>query len=206
MLPMEALQKAQTRVKRQATDPVRAAFATRAMNAISRIMAEAEAGDLAESVSEDSDIEAVVRALGRVSEREALAELRLVPARIRGQKMRAELLAAAGGALTVSQAAEALHLSRQAVEKRRRTGSLLAVDAGRRGYLYPAWQFEDEKMLSCVSRVLKALKGHSPWSALRFFVNGNNRLGGQSPIKALRKGALEKVLGAASEYLEHGAV
>lgn len=206
VMPMKALQKAQTKVRKQAKDPLRAAFATRAMNAVSKIMAQAAPGDLIDSVSEESDLETLARALVIVSEEESIkAGHRLLPARIRGHQMRRELLAAEGGVISVTKVADILQISRQAVEKRRQSGSLLAVEAGRRGYLYPAWQFEDDRMLTSVPRVLAALKGHSPWSMLRFFVNGNHRLEGRSPIQALRKGELEKVLRAASVFLEHGA-
>jgi hypothetical protein len=114
-------------------------------------------------------------------------------------------LEASGGALSAEQTAEILGLSRQAVDKRRRQGRVIGLTQGRRGYAYPAWQFENGRTLPHLERVLDVLRGHDPWMQMAFFLNGNDRLHGKSPLEALRKGQIDSVLRAASGFGEHGA-
>jgi len=130
----------------------------------------------------------------------------LAKARLRGHLAMRELLNADGGALTASQMADVLGISRQAVDKRRKAGQLLAVALPRRGLLYPAWQItESGAPLGGLVEVLAELRGHDPWARARFFVTGNDRLGGNRPLDVLREGALEAVLEAARGFGEHGA-
>src|SRR5580692_6487713 len=93
----------------------------------------------------------------------------LVKARLRGAIAMRELLSDDGGALTGPQVAELLGISRQAVDKRRKAGQVLAVELPRRGLLYPAWQFEP-KVRPHVEAVLAALRAHDAWAQARFFV------------------------------------
>ena len=82
------------------------------------------------------------------------------------------------------------------------------LSTGRRGYLYPAWQFGPEGMLPGLARVLAAIRTPDPWAKLVFMVNPNDRLGGESPVEVLRRQGesdLGRVLEAASAYGEHGA-
>jgi hypothetical protein len=130
----------------------------------------------------------------------------LTVARLRGQVAMRELLNADGGALAASRVAELLGVSRQAVDKRRKAGQLLAVALPKRGLLYPAWQFtETGTTLAGLAEVLAALRRHDAWAQARFFVTGNDRLDGKRPLDGLREGALEPVLVAARAFGEHGA-
>jgi hypothetical protein len=150
------------------------------------------------------------RALGVLIER--LAE-RFLPtsdplalARLRGHLAMRELLNADGGALSASQVAELLGISRQAVDKRRKAGQLLAVALPKRGLLYPAWQFtEAGTPLAGLVEVLGVLRAHDAWAQARFFVTGSDRLDGGRPLDRLREGALDPVLAAARAFGEHGA-
>jgi hypothetical protein len=110
----------------------------------------------------------------------------------------------AGGTLSSEEAARALHLTRQAVEKRRRAGRLLALSLGRRGHRYPAFQF-GEGGLPGLERVLGALKDHDPWTQLAFFVTRQSDLDDQTAVVRLRAGDVETVLRAAGAVGEHGA-
>ena len=62
------------------------------------------------------------------------------------------------GTFTATQIGQALGISRQAVDKRRKHGSLIGLDLGRRGFAYPAWQVGPRGTLdglpapSCVER------------------------------------------------------
>jgi hypothetical protein len=114
------------------------------------------------------------------------------------------LLDAEGGAVGVQEVANLLGLSRQAVNKRRRNGTLLAVSLGRRGYLYPVWQFATGGVLPGLRGVLEDLKGHDSWMQLAFMLNPSPCLEGESPLAELRRGNIDAVRVAARSYGEHG--
>jgi hypothetical protein len=129
----------------------------------------------------------------------------LAKARLRGVIAMRELLRGDGGSLTAKEVAERLGISRQAVDKRRKAGQLLALEPPKRGLHYPAWQFVDDGTLPGFAWVLDALRDHDAWAQARFFVSGNARLGGRRPVDLLRKGSLEPVLSAARMMGVHGA-
>ena len=99
-----------------------------------------------------------------------------------------------------------LKLSRQAVDKRRAANQLLALTQGRSGYSYPSFQFEDGKTLDGLEEVLRNLSALDPWMQLRIFTSPHERLGGKTPVEALRGGRVNDVVGAASGYGEQGAM
>jgi hypothetical protein len=123
----------------------------------------------------------------------------------RGRDAKRELLAAEGGVLTGAQVADLLGLSRQAVDKRRRSGRLLGVETGRRGFAYPAWQFTDNGVLPGLEDVLQDLSDHDPWMQLIFMLSPDIWLDEQLPLHVLRCGQLERVRKAAQMLGEHGA-
>ena len=47
--------------------------------------------------------------------------------------------------------------------------------------------------------------GVDEWAQLRFFAGTNVRLGGRSPVEALKVGDIERVLAAARTFGQHGA-
>ncbi len=197
---------AAARALRSGEEPARAAFLARALNALARLTSQLDEQALGDAAGAPSDYEAVLRAL---EEPEALQALKaadpLAPARLRGLERRAWLLESEGGALTAETVASLLGISRQAVDKRRRTGHLIGVTLGRRGYGYPAWQFGPTGTLQGIEAVLDALRGHDPWMQLAFFLGPNLRLDGETPLEALRQGNVEGVLRAALAYGEQGA-
>jgi hypothetical protein len=140
---------------------------------------------------------------------EVIAELKaedpLAPARVRGLQERARLLSVEGGTWDADRVAEHLRLSRQAVNRRRQQGTLLAIHAGRHGFLYPAWQFTREGTIKGLELVLPVLREHDAWMQQIFMVNANERLGGETPVDALRGGRIQEVARAARAYGEHGA-
>jgi len=125
--------------------------------------------------------------------------------RLRGAIARRQLLEMEGGVLSPSSVAELLHISRQAVGHRRAGGKLLGIE-GPRGYLYPAWQFDGDRMLHGIEEIFDLLKDEDPWSKLIFFVRTNDAAGGKRPLGLLRKGKLEAVKRAAELYHVHAAV
>lgn len=95
-------------------------------------------------------------------------------------------------------------LSRATVDNRRRAGQLLALELGaKRGVRYPAWQCEllaDAACRASFERVLAALAGVAPTSAVRFFTQAAPALGGRTPLDALQAGEAASVLRAAKTW------
>lgn len=185
--------------------PLMQTLIVRSINAVIRFVALSEAAAV-NATTAPTDLGVLVRAL---SSNELLDDLKsvepLAPAFIRGIEARNKLLNENGGTLSAEEVANVLGLTRQAVEKRRNAGNLLAVTTGRHGYRYPAWQFTKSGVLPGLDDVLKALGSHDAWMQAAFFVGKNPRLGGATPIERLRSGQLREVLKAAEAYGEHGA-
>lgn len=128
----------------------------------------------------------------------------LLRARLRGVEQKRGILRAEGGAVSAEEAGELIGISRQAVDKARREGRLLAVNVGRT-WRYPLWQFVDGEVLRGLSQVLRALKTEGPWVRGAFFLDRNSRLGNESPLDLLRKSRVDEVVRAARAYGQHGA-
>jgi hypothetical protein len=186
--------------------PLQSALARRLLKAVLSAAAEADESVAAEAVSESSDALSVVRLL---EQPEILAHLSaidpLAPARLRGIAVRHALLEHAGGTLSSEEVAETLGLSRQAVDKRRRTDKLLALAFGRRGYRYPACQFVDGNVLTGLDRVLAELGDDDGWSRLAFLVSRRSDLDDESPLSRLEQNDIERVVQAARAAGDHGA-
>ena len=105
----------------------------------------------------------------------------------------------------MGQIAALIGISRQAVDKRRSQNQLIGLTQGKRGYAYPAFQFEAGKTLDGLKEILDALSAHDPWMQSIFFANGNDRLDGRTPLDALRQGLIEAVVRTAEAYGEQGA-
>jgi len=171
---------------------------SRAHERLLREVAEATAG-VSPSVVANADILPILI--------RRLAELRASPdplavARLRGIVAQEEL---AGDTLSAAEVATLLGISRQAVDKRRNEGKLLALEPAKRGNRYPAWQFEGRRVLDGLEEVLTAMEGHDAWTQARFMTAGNHRLGGKTPIARMKAGDLASVLRAATMLDVHGA-
>ena len=134
---------AAARVLRVTTEHTRRGGAVaRLLNAVAHLAEVSDDRSLIDASGARSDYEVLIQVLDRP---EVLAELRqydpLLPARLRGLRVRERLLAAEGGTYTAQEAATAMGISRQAVDNRRRRGRLIGLQLGRRGYAYPVWQF-----------------------------------------------------------------
>lgn len=164
--------------------------------------------DVTESMEETPSLtgSADHEALGRLLEHpDLLSELRsvdpLAPARVRGLAVKRRLLDMEGGSITSQQMATLLGISRQAVDKRRKRRTLIGLDLGRRGYVYPVWQVD----LPGLVEALAVLDELSPWAQAGFFLTPNAWLADRTPLAALRAGEKDSVLRAASLYGEPGA-
>jgi hypothetical protein len=162
------------------------------------------------ATSAPTDFAALVRALSSQDLLNKLLEdLKqaepLAPAFIRGIEAKRRLIEENGGVFTAEQVAQIIGISRQAVEKRRQSGKLVAVSTGRHGYLYPAWQFNESGTLAGLQDVLAVLEPHDEWMKTIFFVSKNPRLGDRTPVEMLKSGKLKQVLDTALVYGEHGS-
>jgi hypothetical protein len=155
-------------------------------------------------------LNALAELAGRLDDR-AMADAAGAPspfaaARLRGVSAAEELLAAEGGVLPVERVAALLMITRQAVDKRRRAGRLIALDTGRRGYAYPAWQFAPAGgLLPGLEATLAELVDEDGWMRAAFMLGPNTRLGGESPLALLRRGDVDAVRAVARSYGEQGA-
>lgn len=159
---------------------------------ILRILAENEVADLDDLIA----VLARPEALGDLRRRDPLA-----PARIRGVRAKRQLLEAEGGAVSGRELAQALGITRQAVDKRRLRNALIGIDLGKRGYAYPVWQVG----LAGLDTVLAELAEYDPWTQTLFMLSANPWLEGETPLAALRRGERDAVLAAARLYGEQTA-
>ena len=107
--------------------------------------------------------------------------------------------------LTAGEIGSTLGSTRQAVDNRRKRKTLIAVQLGKRGYRYPAWQFSGGQVLPGLDRILRVLGDLTPWMQMAFFLNDNAWLKNRRPLDLLRLGEIEPVLMAAQQYGEQSA-
>jgi len=199
----EWLEEVRLTVEREA--PILRTLLVRGIHAVLQFTALSESA-IAEATAAPTDLTVLLRALssGELLDDLVAAEP-LAPAFIRGIEASRRLIDEHGGALTASQVAEALGISRQMVDKRRRAGKLLAVTTGRHGYRYPVWQLDESGVVPALEDVLKVLAPHDEWMQVAFFVSKDPRLANRTPLDALKAGDSDAVLDAAAVYGEHGA-
>lgn len=117
----------------------------------------------------------------------------------------ADLLAKAGEALSLTQAAKRLGTTRQNLHKRISTGSAIGVMRGAE-FIVPSAQFtEGAKGLQIVPHLRDVLAPFrsaeaGPWTALQFLVEPDPALG-QPPLEALRAGDVKAAVAAARAFL-----
>lgn len=202
-----SLQQQAEQLLRHKRGSVDAVFLTRALRAFEALVRDLSRDALSAAASAPSDFEVVIQAIlaARQLMDPGAEQEPLAVARLRGQQARVALLNSEGGALSASEVAELLGISRQAVNKRRQAGQLLALPLGRHGYAYPVWQFSGGDVLPGIPATLDMLVDHDPWMLARFFLSANKRLDDTRPLDALRRGEVDAVLRAAAAYGEHGA-
>jgi hypothetical protein len=184
--------------------PVQQAFLTRATRGVEDLLRTLTLENMTHAISAPTDAGVLLEALEKKESLGVLTQDPLAEARLLGQRRLMQLLEAEGGPLGSDEVAERLRISRQAVVKRRNSGTLLGLEIGTR-FLYPSWQIDGSKTLRGLELVLKALQKQDEWRRLSFFVNKNIRLDGRSPLAVLRAGDVTSVVNAAEALLEHGA-
>jgi hypothetical protein len=120
------------------------------------------------------------------------------------------LLKQAGGKLTLTESARLLGVSRQALHKRIKTGSVLAMMAkGATGspiLVLPHAQFVSlngrYEVVPGLPDLLRLFENSGEWSALQFLVEPDPNLAGRKPLDVLVDGHVNDVLAAARAYLD----
>jgi len=173
---------------------IQAAFLRRAMTALEKITAAASPQALTEALAAPTGVGALAQLLSH-SEfiGDAVADLDpLVPALARNVEHRRQLLERAGGVLSAEQAGKLAGISRQAIDKRRRNGAILAIREGS-DWKYPVRQFRDGEVLAGIADIVSGFETQGPWAALDFLLAPDGVLGGRSPLEALQRGEREAV-------------
>ena len=203
------MQKAIKHTLRLAHTPLRGAVLVRALNNIIHTVELLDMESLERIVSASSNLDVLLSLFEEsivLESKIPFNEDPLRSIRLKGLRARSELLKREGGVITSSQAAELLGISRQAVDKRRKQGKLLAVPLGKKGYFYPVWQFSEDGILPGFEEVMNLLKDYDPWMKIIFMLNANHHLENRSPLERLREGDLDSVFKAAQAVEEQGAL
>jgi hypothetical protein len=203
--PYSALGEAAAQLHRFEDQPLRASFLARCIHALADVAERLDAHELGNAVASASNAATLVTGLTQPGAMGLFDTGQLTGARLRGLRARDALLSAEGGTLGADEVGAVLRISRQAVDKRRAAGKLLALKVGRRGYLYPAWQLVEEGTLAGFEEILALVAEHPPLAQIRFFLSGSHRLGGDRPLDRLRRGDVESVKRAARAFGEQGA-
>ena len=184
----------------------------RTLPLLRRLVQTATADELKESLTAATDVGTLSRLLTDAAvQAEVKALDPLAEAFARGAEAKEDLLRRAGGAWTADEVAAHLHISRQAVNKRRKAGTLLAVEAGT-NYLYPRCQFTEAGVLEHLPEVLRAMDTESGWMKLQLLFTHTLRTAperaGEPPetiLEALQRGRVEDALHAARTWGTQGA-
>lgn len=124
---------------------------------------------------------------------------------VRETAQRQSLVSRGGGGLTASKAAARLGVQEHEVDRLRVTGGLLAVpNPAGLGWLYPACQFDDGRIVRHLDEIIAEFAVTSVWTRLYVLLSSDPALGGQSPIEALRDGDLEAVRRLVRGYGQQG--
>jgi hypothetical protein len=111
----------------------------------------------------------------------------------RSAEHREMLLHRAGGTLSAEAAARRLGIAREAVDQRRRVGTLLAIPEGS-DWRYPACQFREGEVVPGLVEVVRGLADADPWVTLDFLLAPDTALASRTPLQALRDGDRDAVL------------
>ena len=194
------------RRKVQAESPTKQAWAEKAGAVVLELMDLSEES-LTEAVSTTDNWTALLRAM---SSPQSLKRLQaadpLAGAFLRGIKAERRLISDNGGVFSTEKVAEFLGMTSQEVNKRRSSRRLLGLRFRRRGYVYPAWQFDPNRgTVPGLEEVLLTLADHDEWMQNIFFVSPNTRLAGRRPLDLLREGSITSIVEAAKSFGDHGA-
>ena len=165
------------------------AFIRRTTHAIERLAMQADEATLVEAMAAPTDFGTLAHALtdfGAIGT--ALAAIDPDAVDLASEIEHRETLARrAGGMLSAVEAGQLLHITRQAIDKRRRGGALLAIRQGG-DWLYPRAQFHEHEAIPDLPEIIKGLEVSGPWVTLEFLTTEDSVLDGLTPREALLKG------------------
>jgi hypothetical protein len=165
------------------------AFIRRTAHAIERLATQADEAILVEAMGAPTDFGTLARVLtdfGAIGR--AVAEIDPDAVDLaREIEHREVVVRRAGGMLSAEDAGKLLRMSRQGVDKRRRSKALLAVRQGG-DWLYPRAQFHEHEAIPGLADVIRGFEASGPWVTLEFLVTEDDVLGGLTPREALLKG------------------
>jgi len=188
------------------SDALRSTVLRRLEPAVRNLVQASHEHQLLEALSANTSIDALIHLVsgeGVTTEVASNVQDPLREAKARAAKKVAELLCAEGGPIGVEDASKRLRIGRAAVDKRRRTGTLIGIDDGGRAVLYPSWQFTETGLLPGLDESLRAMVIVDPWMRLQFFLNRDADLGCR-PLDALRAGRIDEVTRAARRHGRFG--
>jgi len=169
-------------------------FLRRSEHVLKRIVETADEAVLAKALTAPTDVGALSQVLGDFGVVGAAAEIEpLAPLIALNARHREDLLKRAGGVLSAAEVARLLGITRQAVDKRRAKGSLLALKKGG-DWRYPRCQFVDPETAPGFAKVVQGMASSGPWVTLDFLLAPDTVLGGLSPLQALAKRRTADVL------------
>jgi hypothetical protein len=196
----------QSRARRKIEhDTLVSAFVDRYAPVLQRLGARASRESLREAIAAGDPASGLARLLAETGPLDPPVPDPLAAARARGALAKQEVLEVAGGVYRVSEVAELLGITRQAVDGRRTRGTLLAVPQANGEWVYPACQFTDAGVLPGLDWFLKAFQVPEPWTQLSVLLAQSPRLDERTPLEALRTGDTEAARAVAREYGEHAA-
>jgi hypothetical protein len=188
-------------------DVLSEAFLKRSIELLRRMAAQAPSEVLSNALAEPSSASGLAYLLSDLSPIGIDIETidPLASAMARGVRAKETLIEQAGGAWSAATAAAALGISRQAVDKRRRAGHLLAVRTGADDYLYPRCQFRKTGVVEGLDAVLEAFTVEEPWVQLAVLTTPSEALGGKTVFEALKQGKVAAAVQVVQRYGEQGA-
>ena len=181
--------------------PIRNAFIRRSAHVIERLAERADEATLVEAMAAPTDFGTLARVLTDVGIiGTAVAELDPEALDLaREIEHREELVKRAGGMLSAEEAGQLLHIGRQAVDKRRRNKTLLAIRQGG-DWFYPRAQFHEHEVIPGMPEIVKGFAAAGPWVTLEFVVTGDAVLDGLTPREALLKSLPRAKAGGGDPY------
>jgi hypothetical protein len=167
-------------------EQMQTAIMLRAMRALRQAVQGMSNKTLLSAIAASSDYGALARAMTDPHAADLSREVDpFAGAVARSIKVRQQLAEMAGEMLTSTQVADHLGVKRQAVDKQRKQGKLLAVQRAS-DWHYPAFQFESDVVSAGVKKVLSAYEGHDPWFILDTLLAPDDTLDNRSLLEAIR--------------------
>jgi hypothetical protein len=184
------------------SDPLRGSLLRRIAPVVRQLVKDTREDRVHEALSTDTGVDALIHLVsGEAAAALAASSMQdpLREARARAAKRVSELLSAEGGPIGVEDVVKLLHITRAAIDKRRKSGTLIGIEDGGRAILYPGWQFTDSGLLRGIDDALRVMVIADPWMRIQFFLSRDADLG-ERPLDALRRGQVTEVVAAASRF------